>query len=490
MLRYFRTLTNAKILLCVWHVRRAWLKNVGSKVKGRENKIRIFRALGEIMHSCQDEEAVQNAIASLFDEFSEHKRFLEYFKSTWLDNNKICKFLVAYFYYRIMQCHICSHYFITNYIFSPDMWAKAYRKFPHSNQDTNNAIESYHGYIKQKYLEEKNNACHRRVDWLIYILLTKVVLYYIHMQRLKEVGFIRPRKIEEQLNASKCRANQIPNEDCVADEKGQTEYRVRSQNKDTHNTWYNVIYKGSNLHFCNCSWALNGNVCKHVLKVEMLVTNNILGDNRLPNASSSITERPRILVDLNEIPLLSPEKQIELPPCFDSPPNINCHNETSIVSPETELTEEDEMKFVISSTHEKLRRLLSIRPTNLEHAYALNNVVDNAHQEYNKMVFCTTTPSKITTKRRRSFLSPNNKKRHCGSEPKSGKDKAQFQRVGWVRAKKKSMDEQLERSSQRQRNVEHASDSMQHSIAHNMGMEILFCVVLHEIQYMIIFILD
>ena len=95
------------------------------------------------------------------------------------------------------------------------MWEKAYRNFPHSNQDTNNAIESYHGYIKQRYLCEKNNACHRRVDWLVDVLLTMVELYYIHMQGLKEAGFVQSTKYEKQLNASKCRENQIPNEDCV-----------------------------------------------------------------------------------------------------------------------------------------------------------------------------------------------------------------------------------------------------------------------------------
>ena len=153
------------------------------------------------------------------------------------------------------------------------MWAKAYRIFPHSNQDTNNAIESYHDYIKQRYLCEKNNACHRRVDWSVYVLLTMVELYYIHMHCLKEVGFVRPRKFEKQLNASKCRAYQISNEDCVSVDKSNNEYRVCSQNNYSRDTWYNVIYKGSTLHLCNCNWALNGNVCKHVLKVEMLVSN-------------------------------------------------------------------------------------------------------------------------------------------------------------------------------------------------------------------------
>ena len=92
MLHYFRTCTNCTILLCVWHLRRAWLKNVGNKVKGRENKICIFRALGEIMHPCQDDGSVQHAVVRFIDEFGEDKRFLEYFRTTWLANDKICKF--------------------------------------------------------------------------------------------------------------------------------------------------------------------------------------------------------------------------------------------------------------------------------------------------------------------------------------------------------------------------------------------------------------
>ena len=63
--------------------------------------------------------------------------------------------------------------------------------------------------------------------------------------------------------------------------KSNNEYRVCSQYKDNRDTWYNVIYKGSTLHFCNCNWALNGNVCKHVLKFEMLVSNIVLRDNTL-----------------------------------------------------------------------------------------------------------------------------------------------------------------------------------------------------------------
>ena len=220
------------------------------------------------------------------------------------------------------------------------------------------------------------------IDELIgyFVLLTMVELYYIHMQGLKEAGFVQSTKYEKQLNASKCSANQIPNEDCVFVDKSNNEYRVHRKNKDSRDTWYNVIYKGSTLHFCNCNWTLNGNVCKHVLKVEMLVSNIVLRKNTLSNVSNSIAERPRILVDLNETPVRSLEIETELPLCLNSPPNINCHIETktndienfshhvesTIITSNSALLEDDEMKFVISSFHEELRGLSSIVPTNLE----------------------------------------------------------------------------------------------------------------------------
>ena len=91
MYHHFRSLTNSPILLCVWHVHRAWAKHVGNKVKVKENKVRIFRALGEIMHSCQDDESVRKVVARIFQEFSEEDKFLKYFDTTWLSNDKICK---------------------------------------------------------------------------------------------------------------------------------------------------------------------------------------------------------------------------------------------------------------------------------------------------------------------------------------------------------------------------------------------------------------
>ena len=58
------------------------------------------------------------------------------------------------------------------------MWAKNLQNFPHANQETNASIESYHFHIKSHYLSDCSKKCTRRMDWLIYILLPRIELFY------------------------------------------------------------------------------------------------------------------------------------------------------------------------------------------------------------------------------------------------------------------------------------------------------------------------
>ena len=67
------------------------MKNVLSKVSGKEKRVSIFRALGEIMHSCKDDFLVQKLVTNILEEFQDEENSLGNFKTTWLDNNKICK---------------------------------------------------------------------------------------------------------------------------------------------------------------------------------------------------------------------------------------------------------------------------------------------------------------------------------------------------------------------------------------------------------------
>ena len=67
------------------------MKNVLSKVSGKENRVSIFHALGEIMQSCKYDSSIEKAVANILEELQDQEIFLGYFKTTWLDNNKICK---------------------------------------------------------------------------------------------------------------------------------------------------------------------------------------------------------------------------------------------------------------------------------------------------------------------------------------------------------------------------------------------------------------
>eukprot|EP01018_Ginkgo_biloba_P035849 Gb_29690 [translate_table: standard] len=49
---------NCDVLLCLWHVRRVWLKHVRSKASKEKNHD-MFKDLGNIMHACKDEHDVR-----------------------------------------------------------------------------------------------------------------------------------------------------------------------------------------------------------------------------------------------------------------------------------------------------------------------------------------------------------------------------------------------------------------------------------------------
>ena len=44
------------------------------------------------------------------------------------------------------------------------MWIKATREYPHAGQDTNSAIESYHGHMKQRQTLSKKILKPKRFD--------------------------------------------------------------------------------------------------------------------------------------------------------------------------------------------------------------------------------------------------------------------------------------------------------------------------------------
>lgn len=92
------------MILCVWHVRREWLKNANRLASSPENAKEMFNELGCIMKNCSKDE-VGNAINHFFIKFSNEEIFLDYFQKNWVTGDKI------------------------------RMWVKGCRDFSHANQD-------------------------------------------------------------------------------------------------------------------------------------------------------------------------------------------------------------------------------------------------------------------------------------------------------------------------------------------------------------------
>eukprot|EP01018_Ginkgo_biloba_P016184 Gb_10233 [translate_table: standard] len=108
-----RSVLGCRILLCLWHVQRAWMKQVFKKEKNEINGSNMFKKLGAIMHECKDDNSVHKTLDSFHLEFAIETVFLKYLHDNWILDKKLHMY----------------------------MWKKAYRDFPHANQETNSAIE-------------------------------------------------------------------------------------------------------------------------------------------------------------------------------------------------------------------------------------------------------------------------------------------------------------------------------------------------------------
>ncbi|MCO5555000.1 hypothetical protein L7F22_008539 [Adiantum nelumboides] len=80
------------ILLCIWHVRRAWLKNLIKKVPDYSRRADMFRQLGLIMNtggtpcrsSYEKECQAHKLLDTFFVEYASEVSFIDYFKREWL----------------------------------------------------------------------------------------------------------------------------------------------------------------------------------------------------------------------------------------------------------------------------------------------------------------------------------------------------------------------------------------------------------------------
>ena len=145
---------------------------------------------------------------------------------------------------------------------------KGFRDFQHANQETNNFVDSYHCYLKTKFLSDRRKKCARRMDWLLYVLLTNVEPVYRFKGILKGEGYLNNYRKEKQLESSMEREKRIPDSDCFPHESISHAYWVRSQtnpHKKYLVTWYRA-----NFIACDCPWSICDKMFKHAIKVDWL----------------------------------------------------------------------------------------------------------------------------------------------------------------------------------------------------------------------------
>ncbi|WVZ72188.1 hypothetical protein U9M48_020689, partial [Paspalum notatum var. saurae] len=245
-------------------IRRTWLKNVMKKCSNAEVQREIFIQLGKIIYSIWTEKNPMDSLEQLFQDFIDQTTFIKYFKSFWVPKL--------------------------------EMWIESIRNLPLASQESCGAIEGYHLKLKVKAYDDVQLDALQRVDWLVHKLTTELHSSYWINLFADESGSFPEMKADYIASTSWQRALQIPDDAVIFDDKEPLVAKVVSQ-KDT-SEMRTVWNPGSEFSICDCSWSVQGNICKHVLKVNM-----ICGMRRDFQPSLSFQSFQHVLLGLWQKPL-------------------------------------------------------------------------------------------------------------------------------------------------------------------------------------------
>lgn len=158
------------------------------------------------------------------------------------------------------------------------MWLSTMRTLPLASQEASGAIEAYHLKLKAKLYDDSHLNAFERVDWLVHKLTTELHSSYWLDRYADESDSFQNVKEEYISSTSWYRALQIPDSALTFDEKNHLFASVTSQ-KDS-NLEHIVWNPGTEFAFCDCQWSMQGNLCKHVIKVNMVCESHKMGFSR------------------------------------------------------------------------------------------------------------------------------------------------------------------------------------------------------------------
>ncbi|TYH23307.1 hypothetical protein ES288_A03G003400v1 [Gossypium darwinii] len=252
------------ILFSLWRLRSSWLRNVVKECSNIEVQREIFKRLGKIVYDTWDSVNTSVALEECIQDFVDQTAFVDYFRSSWMP--KI------------------------------EMWLLTLKSFPLASQEASGAIEAYHVKLKTKLSDDSHLGALLRVDWLVHKLTTELHSTYWLNRYADESNSFQNVKEEYIASTSWHRALQIPDSAVTLDDKYNLFAKVASLKGSsiTHIVWN----PGSEFGFCDCAWSMQGNFCKHVIKVNMMCDN----DKACEPSMSSRSFR-EILMDLWKKPM-------------------------------------------------------------------------------------------------------------------------------------------------------------------------------------------
>jgi hypothetical protein len=197
----------------------------------------MFRRLGEIMYMgnvqslslCNMETHALKQVELFLEHFRDETGFTNYFRGRWLP--------------------------------SIGDWIKAAQNLPHTNQDINCAMETYHCNFKTRLREEGKSLPMRRLDWFIHKLVKDVDSSFWFMDFSKRWGLSSADDLTTE--STVLQAASIPDSHVTLPPLPHETHAATVLSPEDPNVRYTVYNPDTEWALCNCEWAQHGNMCKH-----------------------------------------------------------------------------------------------------------------------------------------------------------------------------------------------------------------------------------
>jgi hypothetical protein len=214
------------------------------QAKDSERAHQMFKMLSDIMVArpepgCDVDAETNRRLQAFIDLYkSKEPQFIDYFERQWFNGGK----------YR--------------------QWVLAFRtNVHHCGMDTTSAIEGYHRGLKSRHLLSKATLRGRRIDWLVHVLLSDVLDHYMWAESAKDQGAIINLEAEARVIAAIKAARNI-SDSSVCERADHTVLVASSTNDDVY---YTISHPNTSMMACTCPEGYQGVMCKHQIKVLVLL---------------------------------------------------------------------------------------------------------------------------------------------------------------------------------------------------------------------------